>query len=47
MRIARRFAALLDRAIALAGGRADRVLVVAIPDWGVTPFGDVSGATPR
>jgi lysophospholipase L1-like esterase len=38
-----RFAALLDRAIALAGGRADRVLVLAIPDWGVTPFGDASG----
>jgi len=38
-----RFAALLERAIALAGGRADRVLVLAIPDWGVTPFGDASG----
>jgi lysophospholipase L1-like esterase len=37
------FAALLDRAIALAGGRADRVLVLAIPDWGVTPFGLDSG----
>jgi lysophospholipase L1-like esterase len=32
------FDALLQRAIALAGGRADRVLVLAIPDWGVTPF---------
>jgi lysophospholipase L1-like esterase len=38
-----RFAALLERAIALAGARADRVLVLAIPDWGVTPFGDASG----
>ena len=38
-----RFAALLDRAIALAGGRADRTLVLAIPDWGVTPFGAASG----
>jgi lysophospholipase L1-like esterase len=38
-----RFAALLDRAIALARGRVDRVLVLAIPDWGVTPFGRDSG----
>ena len=30
---------LLQRAIALAGGRAARVLAVSIPDWGVTPFG--------
>lgn len=37
------FAALLDRAIALAGGRRDRVIVLAIPDWGVTPFGRDSG----
>jgi len=32
------FAALLERAIAYAGGRADRVLVLSIPDWGMTPF---------
>jgi len=32
------FDALLQRSIALAGGRADRVLVLSIPDWGVTPF---------
>jgi lysophospholipase L1-like esterase len=32
------FGALLERAIALAGGRAGRVLVVSIPDWGVTRF---------
>lgn len=32
------FRALLERAITLAGGRASRVLVVSIPDWGVTPF---------
>ena len=32
------FHALLRRAIALAGGRAERVLVLSIPDWGVTPF---------
>lgn len=29
---------LLRRAIALAGQRADRVLVLSIPDWGVTPY---------
>lgn len=32
------FRALLRRAIALAGGRPGRVLVLSIPDWGVTPF---------
>ena len=32
------FQALLGRAIACAGGRAARVVVVSIPDWGVTPF---------
>ncbi len=32
------FAALLDRAIGFAGDRPDRVLVLSIPDWGVTPF---------
>lgn len=37
------FEALLVRAIAFAGGRADRVMVLAIPDWGVTPFGAQSG----
>lgn len=37
------FAALLDRTIALAGGRADRVIVLSIPDWGATPFGQASG----
>lgn len=37
------FRALLQRAIALAGGRADRVVVVSIPDWGVTRFGRGSG----
>lgn len=37
------FAALLDRAIGYAGGRADHVVVLAIPDWGVTPFAAVSG----
>jgi lysophospholipase L1-like esterase len=37
------FARLLERAIALAGDRPGRVLVLAIPDWGVTPFGQGSG----
>jgi phospholipase/lecithinase/hemolysin len=37
------FTGLLRRAIALAGNRADRVLVLSIPDWGVTPFGQASG----
>ncbi len=32
------FAALLQRAIGFAGGDASRVLVLSIPDWGVTPF---------
>lgn len=32
------FAGLLDRAIALAGNKAGRVVVVSIPDWGVTRF---------
>ena len=42
-----RFTALLQRAIALAGGRADRVLVLSIPDWGVTPFARDSGRDPQ
>jgi len=32
------FADLLARAVALAGGDAARVVVVSIPDWGVTRF---------
>ena len=37
------FTRLLQRAIALANARADRVLVLSIPDWGVTPFAFASG----
>ena len=37
------FARLLKRSIDLAGGRPDRVFVLSIPDWGVTPFGQSSG----
>jgi|SRR5262245_47555102 len=32
------FVDLLKRSIAFAGGKADRVIVVSIPDYGVTPF---------
>lgn len=34
------FRALLQRAIGLAGEDARHVLVLSIPDWGVTPFAD-------
>jgi lysophospholipase L1-like esterase len=37
------FAGLLARAIALAGGRAARVVVASIPDWGVTRFAAEQG----
>jgi lysophospholipase L1-like esterase len=37
------FARLLGRAIALAGGRPARVMVVSIPDWGVTRFAREQG----
>lgn len=33
------FVGLLKRAIAYAGDRPSHVIVVSIPDWGVTPFG--------
>ncbi|HEV7587259.1 MAG TPA: SGNH/GDSL hydrolase family protein [Longimicrobium sp.] len=32
------FTTLLHRAIGFAGGDASRVVVLSIPDWGVTPF---------
>jgi lysophospholipase L1-like esterase len=37
------FEALLQRAIGLANGRVDRTIVLAIPDWGVTPFAAAQG----
>ena len=37
------FTALLERAITFAGGEPAHVLVLAIPDWGVTPFAMQSG----
>jgi lysophospholipase L1-like esterase len=40
------FAALLGRAIDLAGGRAPHVVVVSIPDWGVTRFAREQGRDP-
>jgi lysophospholipase L1-like esterase len=38
-----RFAALLERATTFANGNASRVVVVSIPDWGVTPFAREKG----
>lgn len=32
------FSALITRAIGFAGGNPERVVVLSIPDWGVTPF---------
>lgn len=37
------FAGLLAQAIGFSGQRSDRVFVLSIPDWGVTPFGQASG----
>jgi len=34
------FLGLLSRAIGFAGGDVERVLVLSIPDWGVTPFAE-------
>jgi len=34
------FTALLRRAIGFAGGDASRVIVLSIPDWGMTPFAE-------
>lgn len=41
------FADLLDQAIAYAGGHKDRVFVLSIPDWGVTPYGRIYGNPER
>src|SRR5439155_10568578 len=35
-----RFAALLAKAIAYAGGDARRVIILSIPDWGASPFAE-------
>ncbi|MEO8399679.1 MAG: GDSL-type esterase/lipase family protein, partial [Ignavibacteriaceae bacterium] len=34
------FVTLLNKAIAFAGNSADKVFVISIPDWGVTPFAE-------
>jgi lysophospholipase L1-like esterase len=34
------FESLLDQALKYAGNRNNRVIVISIPDWGVTPFAD-------
>ncbi len=42
------FGALLQQAIGFSGGRRERVLVLSIPDWGVTPFAlTEQGRTPE
>jgi hypothetical protein len=38
------FIALLQRAIGFAGGQPSHVIVLSIPDWGVTPFASNSDA---
>jgi lysophospholipase L1-like esterase len=40
------FARMLTRAVALAGNRAGHVVVLSIPDWGVTPFAHRTGRNP-
>jgi len=37
------FRALLDQAIVFAGNDAERVMVLSIPDWGITPFAQERG----
>lgn len=41
------FTDLLNQAVAYAGGHKDRVFVVSIPDWGVTPYGRIYGNPER
>lgn len=40
------FEKMLQRAIAFARGKKEHVLVVSIPDWGVTPFARQKGVDP-
>ncbi len=37
------FSRLFERAVGFAGGDPARVLVLSIPDWGMTPFAQASG----
>jgi lysophospholipase L1-like esterase len=39
------FEQLLEKAIFLAGSDPSRVIVISIPDWGITPFARVAGAS--
>lgn len=39
----KQFVDLLGRSVVLAGGKAERVIVVSIPDWGVTPYAKKKG----
>ena len=41
------FVFLLNKSIEYAGGDANRVIVVSIPDWGVTPFAKDKGSDPE
>jgi lysophospholipase L1-like esterase len=41
------FTTLLNRAISLAGNRPTHVIVLSIPDWGVTPFARSMSADPK
>ncbi len=34
------FSELFNRALALAGGNTNHLIVISIPDWGYTPFGE-------
>jgi hypothetical protein len=40
------FEKMLQRAIAFAKGNKSRVIVISIPDWGVTPFAVQKGVEP-
>jgi lysophospholipase L1-like esterase len=41
------FEKMLQRAIAFAKGKKSRVIVISIPDWGVTPFAEQKGVEPN
>jgi phospholipase/lecithinase/hemolysin len=40
------FEKMLQRAIAFARGNKSRVIVLSIPDWGITPFATQKGVDP-
>jgi lysophospholipase L1-like esterase len=40
------FETMLQRAIAFARGNKDHVVVISIPDWGITPFAVSKGSNP-